>query len=108
MRNYVLDYFQSIATAATREQWDAFVFEVNKKKCCLTIQQLSNFMGLLSQPALTPKLKEYIFESFKVKKGMEDNPEEINERVVNARDIISTRLMKKNKKIDDLIAIQRE
>ena len=57
---------------------------------------------------LTLKMKEYIFESFKVKKGMEDNPEDINDRLVNARDIISTRLMKKNKKIDDLIAIQRE
>jgi hypothetical protein len=54
------------------------------------------------------KLKEYLFESFKVKRNMEDNPEELNDRLINARDIISTRLMKKSKKIDDLIAIQRE
>jgi hypothetical protein len=65
-------------------------------------------MPLLGQPALTPKLKEYLFESFKVRRGMEDNPDDINDRLINARDIISTRLMKKNKKIDDLIAIQRE
>ena len=55
--------------------------------------------------ALTWKLKEYLFESYKVKRNLEDNPDDLNERQINCRDIISTRLMKKSKKIDDLIAI---
>lgn len=37
---------------------------------------------------------------------MEDNPEEVSERLVNVKDLVSTRLTKKTKRIDDLIAIE--
>jgi hypothetical protein len=36
---------------------------------------------------------------------MEDNPDDINQRLINAKDLISTRLQRKTKRIDDLIAI---
>jgi len=49
---------------------------------------------------------QYIFESFKVNRNMEDNPEEVSERLVNVKDLVSTRLTKKTKRIDDLIAIE--
>ena len=48
----------------------------------------------------------FIFETFKVHKNMEDNPEEMSERVVNVKDLVSTRLTRKTKRIDDLIAIE--
>ena len=54
---------------------------------------------------LSVRLKEYIFESYKVYKNMEDNPDDINQRLINAKDLISTRLQRKTKRIDDLIAI---
>lgn len=50
----------------------------------------------------------YIFETFKVKKNVEDNPEEISERLVNVKDLVSARLSRKNKRIDDLIQMQQE
>ena len=53
-------------------------------------------------------MKDFLFETYKVKRNIEDNPDDINDRLINTKDIISTRLMKKSKKIDDLIAIQRE
>ena len=46
-----------------------------------------------------------IFETFKVQKNIEDNPEELSERLVNVKDLVSTRLTRKTKRIDDLIAI---
>ena len=46
-----------------------------------------------------------IFETFKVQKNIEDNPEELGERLVNVKDLVSTRLTRKTKRIDDLIAI---
>jgi len=49
-----------------------------------------------------------IFETFKVHKNPEENPEEIGERLVNVKDLCSTRLARKTKRIDDLIAIQQE
>lgn len=49
-----------------------------------------------------------IFETFKAKKNIEDNPDDLGERVVNVKDLVSTRLKKKAKRINDLIAIQQE
>lgn len=46
-----------------------------------------------------------IFETYKVHKSLEDNPEELGERVVNVKDLVSTRLGRKLKRVDDLIAI---
>jgi len=39
---------------------------------------------------------------------MEDNPEDIRIRLVNVKDLVSARLTKKTKRIDDLIAIEQE
>ena len=49
-----------------------------------------------------------IFETFKANRNIEDNPDELGERVVNVKDLVSTRLKKKAKRINDLIAIQQE
>lgn len=48
---------------------------------------------------------ENIFETYKVNKNIEDNPEEIEGRLVNVKDLVSTRLTRKIKRVDDLIAI---
>lgn len=49
---------------------------------------------------------ENIFETYKVNRNIEDNPEEIEGRLVNVKDLVSTRLTRKIKRVDDLIAIQ--
>ena len=49
---------------------------------------------------------ENIFETYKVNRNIEDNPEEIEARLVNVKDLVSTRLTRKIKRVDDLIAIQ--
>ena len=46
-----------------------------------------------------------LFESYKVHKNIEENPEEMELRLVNVKDLVSTRLSRKTKRIDDLIAI---
>ena len=92
----------------TKEKWDTFAAGIVQKKYYTTIKELDDLVQQAGEQPLTLKLKEYLFESYKVKRNTEDNPEDLNERLVNGKDIISTRLMKKNKRIDDLIAIQRE
>ena len=47
-----------------------------------------------------------IFETFKVHKNVEDNPDVLAERLVNVKDLVSARLTRKTKRINDLIAIQ--
>ena len=108
MRNQVLDHFNQVATSMSRQDWDIFAADIINKKYLIKIKDLNTLLVESGQNPLTAKLKEYLFESYKAKRNTEDNPDDINERFINAKDIISTRLMKKNKKIDDLIAIQRE
>ena len=48
-----------------------------------------------------------IFETFKVNRNLEDNPDELGERIVNVKDLVSARLTRKTKRINDLIAIQQ-
>ena len=48
---------------------------------------------------------QFIFETYKVNRNVEDNPDELGERVVNVKDLVSTRLTRKTKRINDLIAI---
>ena len=50
----------------------------------------------------------FIFETFKVHKNIEENPEELGDRLVNVKDLVSTRLSRKSKRVDDLIAIQQQ
>jgi hypothetical protein len=57
---------------------------------------------------MTNKLKEFLFESYNVKKNLEDNPNELDDRLIDAKDLVSARIMCKTKRIDDLIAIRRE
>ena len=48
---------------------------------------------------------QFIFETYKVNRNVEDNPDELGERVVNVKDLVSARLTRKTKRINDLIAI---
>jgi len=41
-----------------------------------------------------------------VKKNLEDNPDELDERIVNVKELVSSKLTRKNRRIDDLIALQ--
>lgn len=51
---------------------------------------------------------QFIFETFKVNKNVEDNPDDLGERIVNVKDLVSARLTRKAKRIDDLIAVQQQ
>ena len=51
---------------------------------------------------------QFIYETFKVHKNPEDNPEELSERVVKVKDLVSARLSKRAKRVDDLIAIEQD
>ena len=49
---------------------------------------------------------QFIFETFKINKNLEENPEELSDRMVKVKDLVSTRLTKRAKRVDDLIALE--
>lgn len=38
-------------------------------------------------------------------KNIEDNPENLDDRLVNVRDLVSSKLTRKTRRIDDMIAL---
>ena len=51
---------------------------------------------------------EAIWETFKVKKNLEDNPEEVGERLVNVKSLVSSGLTRKARRVDELITMQKD
>ena len=50
----------------------------------------------------------FIFESYKVQRNLEDNPRALGDRIVSVKDLVSTRIKRKNKRINDVLAIHQE
>lgn len=71
----------------------------------MTLGALSQLLEQFTNEGLTKTQMNAIYETFKVNKNPEDNPSEISDRLVNVKDLVSTRLVRKTKRIDDLIAI---
>jgi hypothetical protein len=44
---------------------------------------------------MTNKLKEFLFESYNVKKNLEENPNELDDRLIDAKDLVSEELCAK-------------
>ena len=88
-----------------KADWDQFTAEIIMKKYRLTIGELNDLLVRFKCAPLTNKQKEYLFESYKIKKALEDNPDDINDRFIDAKDLVSARILRKTKRIDDLIAI---
>ena len=49
-----------------------------------------------------------VFETYKVFRNLEDNPEELSERLVDVKSLVTNRLTKRAKRVDDLIAIEKD
>ena len=90
------------------QEWELFTSEIIKKDYKITLSDLSNSLANFTNVALTIKQMTNIFETYKVNKNIEDNPDELGQRLVNVKDLVSTRLGRKMKRVDDLIAIQQE
>jgi len=88
-----------------QQEWELFTSEIIKTKYRVTLDLLSQLLEEFTNEGLSQSQMQYIFETFKVNRNVEDNPEELGERVVNVKDLVSARLTRKTKRINDLIAI---
>ena len=108
MKNTTIDLFNTISQRMESQEWDLFTSEIIKKNYKITLNELSQLLLNFTNKELSKRQMTNIFESYKVHRNMEDNPEEIGERLVNVKDLVSTRLTRKMKRVDDLIQIQQE
>ena len=108
MKNSCIDLFNQISQKLPRQEWELFSSELIKTKYRIMLGKLSQLLEQFTSTPLTKQQMSFLFESYKVNKNIEDNPDEIAERFVNVKDLVSARLTKKTKRIDDLIAIEQE
>lgn len=106
MKNSSIDLFQQISQKMERQEWELFTSEIIKNKYKVTLGFLNQLLEQFTNQSLTKQEMQSIFETFKVHRNIEDNPEAIADRLVNVKDLVSTRLTRKTKRIDNIIAIQ--
>ena len=108
MKNSSVDLFNSISNKMDQQEWELFSSELIKLKYRITLSHLSQLVEQFTSEVLTKAQMNAIFETFKAHRNIEDNPDDLGQRVVNVKDLVSTRLKRKAKRINDLIAIQQE
>lgn len=94
LRNICLDKFSNLALKATDDQWEGLVSAIVKMDFTGTVSQLDHLLKKYlhsSASGLSLKEKEAIFESFKVKQNPEDNPDNIDDRVVTLHALVNAR-----------------
>lgn len=65
---------------------------------------IKNLLGI----GLTYKEKEYVWETFKVKQYLEDNPDNLNERVVSLQALLNAKKQSRLKRINELISMEAD
>ena len=83
MRNLCLDKFAQISEKADEDRWNELIKVIVESNFQMKIKELSNVLQNTLGIILTYKEKEFIWETFKVKHYLEDNPDDINERFVS-------------------------
>ena len=74
------------------QEWELFTAEIIKKNYKIVLEDLSQLLLNFTNVGLTKRQMTNIFESYKVHKNAEDNPVEVEQRLVNVKDLVSTRL----------------
>lgn len=89
-----------IAIKFTNQEWDLFTFELIKMRYQIKIKDLSSMLLSYKGVVLSQEEIKYLYEAYKVN---DSDLGSIEERLVNVKDLVSTKLNRKHKRIDELI-----
>ncbi len=74
----------------------------------MKIHQLDSLLKNTLKIEFSYKEKEALFETFKVKQNIEDNPDNIDERLVSLHALANARKQSRLKRIDQLISLEAD
>lgn len=74
----------------------------------MKVGELEKVIKNLLSIGLTYKEKEYVWETFKVKQYLEDNPDNLNERVVSLQALLNAKKQSRLKRINELISMEAD
>ncbi|CDW82631.1 px domain containing protein [Stylonychia lemnae] len=108
MRNLCLDKFSGIAEKADEDKWNQLVKIIIDSDYQMKIKELANVLQNVLGIKINNKEKEFIWETFKVKQYLEDNPDDMNERLVSLQALINSRKQSRLKKINQLMNLEAD
>lgn len=100
MRNQCLDKFSLIAQKADDDTWAEISALIASNNFEMKIKDLNTVLQTYLGMKLHNKEKEYVWESFKVKQYLEDNPDDLNERLVSLHALLNAKKQTRLKKIN--------
>ena len=72
-----IDLFNQISQKMEAQEWELFTSEIIKKDYKVTLADLSQSLSNFTNKPLTIKQMQHIFETYKVNRNIEDNPDEL-------------------------------
>jgi hypothetical protein len=69
----------------------------------LTVNELAILLKKYGAKKFTLTQEEALWETFKVKKNLEDNPDSLDDRLVNVKEMVSSKLTRQNRRINEII-----
>ena len=77
MKNSTVEFFNSISKKMEAQEWELFTAEIIKKNYKITLGDFSHLLLNFTNSGLDKRQMSNIFETYKVHKNLEDNPEEL-------------------------------
>lgn len=74
----------------------------------MTLKDFSLLIQKFIGKPLTEREKLFLFESFRTKESIEDNPDALDERVVSLQAFVNSRKQSGSKKLNDLINMEED
>jgi hypothetical protein len=74
----------------------------------MKVKELSFMLESILNIRLTLREKEYIWEAFKVKPYLEDNPDDLNMRLVSLQAFVNAKKQTRLNKINQLISLEAD
>jgi hypothetical protein len=90
-----------ISLKFTNQEWDLFTYDIIQSAYKITIADLQNKLESYKGIKLSDTELKNLWEAYKVSESDSIHP--ISERLVNVKDLVSTKLGRKSKRIDELI-----
>lgn len=84
-----MDLFNDASAKCDKKQWELLTFELIKRKYIVSCKELSDLLNRFIKERLTKPNMDAIWETFKMNKNVEENPENVEERLVNVKPLFS-------------------
>lgn len=108
LKNKTVDLFNAVRLKSDQHKWELLTQELTKRRYEIKLNDLSELLDKYSNLTLSKEQMEAIWETFKVKKNIEENPEDVAERLVTCKALVSSGLTRKARRVDELISMQKE